>query len=171
MSEKFKIDIDPLLVRFAIALAALGALVSFLSSLIAGAGFVGILLQPVIMALVMAAIGSGIYYLVSHLYPEMVAQVRSIFLPMGGEAEMSDGLDDLAINDDIESFTSEGNEESISETDLAASDGSVLATPGSKSSRASFAKEGEILVEGVPIKNEPKLMAEAIQHLLDQDED
>ncbi|MDH5720100.1 MAG: hypothetical protein OEZ13_05680 [Spirochaetia bacterium] len=42
--------------------------------------------------------------------------------------------------------------------------------PAVKNEQKRAAGEGEIMVEGVPIKNEPKLMAEAIQHLMSKDE-
>ncbi len=171
MTDRFKLSLEPLMIRFSGFCAVLGFFVSFVTAIAVGADAMGILVRPFIMAVAMAVFGTAVYYTLFFTSPKVIEEMNSIFL--GGGAlvgDFEDSLDDMNLGDDdmSEEFTAPEGDESLG---LTADDGSVLSAGGGNANANRPAKEGEILVEGVPIQNEPKLMAEAIKHLLDQDED
>ena len=165
MLDKLNLNIDPMLIKLSVLCAALGMVVSLFSCLLGGAGFPAVLYRPFLYAVLMGLIGAIVFYFIHFTAPEVINEFK------GNDAELDDfeggddGLDDsLAFEDDSDSGD-------YSEVDTSV-DGNVLSSgsnTGGKPQRK--ARPGEIMVEGVPIKNEPKVMAEAIKHLLEQDED
>jgi len=167
----FSLDKDDVLIKSIIFFSVLGAFISFLFSVIGGSGFPAILYQPFLSALVMALITAVGYFIIKKFAPALLnfenleTDIKTDDLSSSGDINKDTSDENLDQSDDYESLTSDENEEWNTKTT-----NSKNIRPAEKSTPRRTAGEGEILVEGVPIKNEPKLMAEAIQHLISKDE-
>ncbi|MDH5717815.1 MAG: hypothetical protein OEZ22_09270 [Spirochaetia bacterium] len=162
--------INQILLKSIISLGASGFIISLLASIIGSADYKAIIWQPLVSALVMAILGSAGYFIFEKFIPQFIKKLSA----EEDIESMSDSLDidntensenfnieNESISDDIE------NIEKLENDDIPIKERAINYASAKKKKQAG---EGEILVEGVPIKNEPKLMAEAIQHLLHQDE-
>ena len=154
-------------------LAVLGFIVSLISSIIGGIDWISIIIRPIISALIMAGIGFSIFY----SFKEKIIEVEhEIF---------DDPIEHTTEGDSTEEQTINNNEQNIDENTIEnqnidtshISDTSSSQNMGTGSSyipktkNKNYQKDGHLVVEGVPIKNEPNLMAEAIKHLLAKDEE
>ena len=165
MLDKLIQSLDLLLIRFSIFCASLGLIVSLVACLLGGAGFPALLYRPFLYAFLMIMIAAASYYFLKMTFPEIIKAIESLndtAVDLDDLSDLESGEDDLALDDFDDDNVSAGNV--VDTSDLH----SITNSPGA---RQATAKAGEILVKGVPIKNEPKLMAKAIKHLLDKDED
>ena len=167
MLDKLIQGLDPFLIRFSIFCASLGLIVSFVACLLGGAGFPALLYRPFLYAFLMIMVAAASYYFLKMTFPGIIKAIESL---NDTAADFDDlyGLesdeDDLALDLDDSSDDQVSTGSLVDTSDLH----SITNSPGARQAKA---KAGEILVKGVPIKNEPKLMAKAIKHLLDKDED
>lgn len=152
---------QPLMWKFIFFLAGFSYALSLFLTLLSGSGVVAILVRPILSAAAMGILGAGIYFALSGLVPEFLEELES-----GPESE--DELE-VDLDDNIEEEVSPDSENLSSEPDMGLDDDGTLPSTRIKPGQQT-AKEGEILVEGVAIKNEPEVMAEAIQHVMSQDE-
>ena len=166
MLDKLIQGLDLLLIRFSIFCASLGLIVSLVACLLGGAGFPAILYRPFLYAFLMIIIAAASYYFLKMTFPEIIKAIESLndtAVDFDDLYDLESGEDDFAL-DDFDDDDQVSADSVVDTSDLH----SITNSPGA---RRATAKAGEILVKGVPIKNEPKLMAKAIKHLLDKDED
>lgn len=166
MLDKLIQGLDLLLIRFSIFCASLGLIVSLVACLLGGAGFPAILYRPFLYAFLMIIIAAASYYFLKMTFPEIIKAIESLndtTVDLDDLYDLESGEDDFAL-DDFDDDDQVSADSVVDTSDLH----SITNSPGA---RRATAKAGEILVKGVPIKNEPKLMAKAIKHLLDKDED
>ncbi|RME92005.1 MAG: hypothetical protein D6767_04065 [Candidatus Hydrogenedentota bacterium] len=145
--------------KFSFFLAGLGYLLSFLVTLIAGAGVFAVIIRPILSALFMGGVGAGIYLLLQKIEPEFLEEFESMPESSGDELEVD-------LDEDSEPLEEGETQENI-DTDFPASEEPL---PSTKIKPNQTPKEDEIVVEGVAIKNDPQVMADAIQHVMSQDE-
>ncbi|MBX7056630.1 MAG: hypothetical protein K1X75_01100 [Leptospirales bacterium] len=138
-----------LLIRFAIAFAVLGLLISAIAGLIGGNRVTPLVVTAVVCSLVAGGAGIGSYIVLEKRVPE----VFELFA--GGAASSASSDDELSLGGDEEG-----------ELDL----GEETPAMASAANEASSGKFGDhIIVDKIKIKNEPKLMAEAIKTMLAKD--
>ena len=166
MLDKLIQGLDPFLIRFSIFCASLGLIVSLIACLLGGAGFPALLYRPFLYAFLMIMVAAASYYFLKMTFPGIIKAIESLNDTAADFDDLYDlesGEDDLALDLD------DSSDDNVSAGSVDVGDlHSITNSPGA---RQATAKAGEILVKGVPIKNEPKLMAKAIKHLLDKDED
>ncbi|MCB1202030.1 MAG: hypothetical protein KDK41_15375 [Leptospiraceae bacterium] len=157
---------SPAAIKLATALAVVGAIVALLASLFAGANWVAWLYRPVLAAVFMGILGFAIHFILKSTAPEIV-EVFSENPPVQEEGSTTDNAE-----------TENTEETNLSESefkDTSYDDSDAMLRSSSQTPRRAnkdvVAGDGEIVVEGVKLKNEPKVMAEAIKHLMDQDDD
>jgi len=169
-------------IKATIAFALVGFIVSLVIVIFKGPGFPEIILRPVFSGIIMAIFWNLCYLLLKKLLPDFTSELETAFgatengemadsrLP-GMYDESGDFNFDLEKNEDDRDQDNgddlEGSSENVSE-DLEVAESS--AKPMVKK-RKTTAGSDEILVEGVPIKKDPELMARTIQHVLDTDKD
>jgi len=152
-------------------MALAGFLISFIFVLFGDLNFFSIIFRPILSALIMGALGFFLYKLIQLFIPEFVAEVDQILEP----APTEDLLEDIPMPEeytdesevDGTSDFEEGSEDDmgdivINEEDIARKKKDLVKKKG---------KEDEIVVQGIPIKKDPGLMAQAVQHVLDTDDD
>lgn len=166
MLDKLIQGLDPFLIRFSIFCASLGLIVSLVACLLGGAGFPALLYRPFLYAFLMIMVATASYYFLKMTFPGIIKAIESL-------NDAAAGFDDLydleSDEDDLALDLDDSSDDNVSAGSVDVGDlHSITNSPGA---RQATAKAGEILVKGVPIKNEPKLMAKAIKHLLDKDED
>lgn len=147
-------------------LAALGFLVSMIASLFAGASWLSLLWRPLLFASFMAFLGAAIFFLLKSKVPEVIEEFDGT-APLTEEDGLgltTSDLADTAIADD------ETGANYYDGSDSGSADEFDPKSPGAGNRKGS-AGPGELLVEGVRIKNQPEVMADAIKHLMDQDKD
>lgn len=163
---------DGAFLRLVGGLAIIGAAVSLIGSLIAGVGVMLLLLRLFLFSFLMALLGAGIYFVFQSLVPTVNNSLRGEDELSSGD-ELGDEGEDFSVGEDVPL----GNGESFSEPpsdygDLDGMDMSAQRTKNQKAARRNReAKEGEIMVEGVNIKNDPAVMADAVRDMLDRDDD
>lgn len=161
-----------LLIKLIIILSSLGALVSFLSGLIAGVGLPELIIRPVIFAIVMAALAFIINMVITTQVPELVEVSADSSIIDSEDDDYSGAAGNSA--SDFDSSTSLNSDEINSSKGEAFDSGGSSVLSGAKGGRhkkKQHAGEGEIMVEGVALKDDPAVMAEAVKHLMDDDED
>jgi len=161
-------------VKLSILLAILGALIAFIFTLISGSGIMLLIVRPLVSALVMFILGTAIYIVFAKQVPEIIAELNPLqaedsILPMDGEgvASSSDATEAMAAHDMGSTSNSDFDAVKVADPTSGSYSG-MHQNPGKKNITAG---PGEIVVEGVRIKNQPDVMAETIRHLMDQDED
>lgn len=168
MLDKLIQGLDPFLIRFSIFCASLGLIVSLVACLLGGAGFPALLYRPFLYAFLMIMVATASYYFLKMTFPGIIKAIESLN-DTATAADFDDLYDLESGEDDLALDLDDSSDDNISAGSVGAGDlHSITNSPGA---RQATAKAGEILVKGVPIKNEPKLMAKAIKHLLDKDED
>ncbi|MES0488386.1 MAG: hypothetical protein ABUK01_00235 [Leptospirales bacterium] len=160
--------------KISAAMALAGFVISFIFVLTGELSFFSILLRPLLSAVVMGALGFLLYKLIQMFIPEFVAEVDNILEPELSE----DHLEDIPMP---EEFTDEsevdGSEKTDSEDageyedmgDVVINEEEIARKKGELGKRKG--KEDEIVVQGIPMKKDPDLMAKAVQHVLDSDDD
>ncbi len=159
----------PLLFRLSGLLAGLGAVISLLASLVAGADIGTIIYRLFLFALLMAALGVGIFFVIQFFAPEIIEVLQTISAQapsdLPDEENTVEPLDDMNANSEF--FEEDPNVSSpyATESDM----NSQLRTDLARMKKNVKPGEGEIVVEGVRLPNKPELMAEAIKDTLDRD--
>lgn len=167
--------LDPAMLRISASLAALGAVIALLAALIGGGSPVEILYRPFLYGFIMSLLGVAVYFILSLFVPEVLKEMRAEEPVENGseEPEYSGNEEqepetEMPADGTLPDMTAEDAQSALGDDELKTKS-SAAAKSARNAKRAP--KEGEIDVEGVAIKNEPEVMAEAIKHLMDQDED
>ena len=171
-----------------IIFAILGYIVSLISSIIGSVGTTSIIIRPILSAIVMGGIGAGIIYFFQediHKIQSELVETDSTTTENTSEFVETDSTKNENITNTEVKNTDQSNNE-VNDTDR--SNKNEVKKPTETNQKTGFipdpiptrqnitasqhtkAPEGHIMVEGVPIKNEPRLMAEAIKHLLAKDD-
>ncbi|GEM_PF-660073 len=159
----------------------LGVLISFLFSLIGGAGFPEILYRPLLFGILLGILSAGLFFVIKKFVPEVIQEFQNSSIggdipasDMDGSAEKS--YSPLEENGEASSgFTAEDilprgkNEENLSLD--TSSDYSAVEKENTSARKRKKDKitDDEIIVHGVSLKNQPQLMADAIRDLMDKD--
>jgi len=181
--------------RVSIVFAVLGYFISFLTLVFSKAGILMILFRPLISALIMGLIAFVFIKVIEIFIPELSADMESL---NSGENDSDENFDldsdnkidqnfnnDNPITDEVSSLdeNTEGkSEETVddggeSELQYGMNDDSlkdvVIDEDKVKSKKSNLAAKSEntIMVQGVPLEKDPALMAQAVQHVLDQDDE
>ena len=146
-----------------------GLLVSVAAVFLGGVDFPDFIIKPIVSAIIMAILGAGIYFLLEW-------QVPILFEMENEDLDKGEGLTE---SEDITEEIQNTEDNSLYKTDQDLKDpgweyqsdiNEKLSLKEAKPPQNTSAREGEIVVEGVTFKNKPKIMAETIKTLLDQDE-
>ncbi|MDH4200962.1 MAG: hypothetical protein OEV66_11375 [Spirochaetia bacterium] len=168
-------------VKTGMVLGASGFAISFVIVLFSGGDyFPALVLRPLASAIVMASFGVGAYFLVQNFSPELLKDVfgnsqRSEDRDYTNEEspdlkdEFDFDLDKQDISPDVRSSVAVDETLKIKPNPKSEQETSQKASPQTKS-QARVGSD-EMLVEGIPLKKDPELMAKAIQHVLDTDKD
>ena len=165
--------LNPIANKIVPFIAGIGFLISLIVSIVSQAGIFSIIIRPIVSATVMAFLVYITFFIISFVSPDFTKELEE----MNSETSKSDeSLEDVDsteasnMNDqeNIEKSDALKNEENSHSTDF--DDGILGPTDRTVKGKNISKKEGELLVEGVAIKNEPKLMAETIKDLLAKDE-
>lgn len=135
-----------LLAKFAIAFAVLGLLVSIIAGFVGGNRVTPLVITAIVCAVIAGAAGIGSYKVLERRVPE----VFDLFQQSEFVSDSSD--DELSLADEGEDALGLEDEE-----------------PAMAAAPASGKFGDHIIVEKIKIKNEPKLMAEAIKTMLAKD--
>lgn len=151
-----------LLIKFAIVFAAIGLAISLGFGFWSGNSLTHVLVTALICTILSAAIGAGVYQTLKARVPE----VLEIFEFSGGADVAGDdgGVSEFA-SDELAVGAEEGD---LDSTVAAGLDGDTDLESEGAGKAQNFGDH--ILVENVKIKNEPKLMAQAIKTLLGKDD-
>lgn len=141
------------MLRFVVGFAVAGLVISVAAGILGGNRIVPLIVTAVVSALVSGALGGGVCKVLEQRVPEFFDLFRQAETEGAGEYDP----DDFELGD-------EGVDESDLDEDQAAA--------------AAAAEQGDtrqfgdhIIVDKIKIKNEPKLMAEAIKTMLAKDKD
>lgn len=173
---------NPLFIKWTGISAAFGALLSFIISLIAGAGFPALLYRPFLYGFIMGVVAAVSYFIIKLFIPEIISEFldenyEDAELDISKESEnLSNHDSELDLtkdkNKDSDNIKSKTNESSLIDENL---DLGTQSSSNAPSARVKPKKEDkvtdeEVIVQGVTLKNEPQLMAEAIRDLMERDE-
>ncbi|MCB1308387.1 MAG: hypothetical protein KDK30_09420 [Leptospiraceae bacterium] len=142
-----------LMLKFVGGFAIVGLLLSVVFGILGGNRIVPLVVTAVVCSLLSGGLGAGTYKILEQRVPEFLDLLRG----EGGMDSADSGSLDLSLDDDGE----EGEYEADVEEGAAAA-----ADQGAESK--SFGDH--IIVDKIKIKNEPKLMAEAIRTMLSKDD-
>ena len=154
----------------------LGLLISSIAGLAAGVHSPAVIVRPIISAMCMAALGAGIYFLLQWQAPELLSWNND----NQGFNDDQEFNDDQIFQDDAVTHTNSSDTESSTNKNLSGEahgagknyDDDGLLSRGSMGKVKHSSVSGDtIVVDGVPIPNKPELIGQAIQHVLDMDDD
>ena len=171
--------LDPIFIKILIVFFILGAFVSIFACLISGVDILTLILRPILYGLIMAFLGGGLYFLLKSMSPEIIEVLQKDNVSGDSNGTNLEGDGNLAagteITDELSTPFDSGEdvESKIARKNANSSDEMFKSKRSSSITniKRTHAKEGEILVEGVPIKNEPELMARTIKDLITRDTD
>lgn len=141
------------MIKFVGVFAVIGLILSVSFGIIGGNRIFSLILTAVLCSILSGALGAGTYKVLEQRVPEFL----EIFMPHGGL-----GGDDLEL----------GDESGYDEGDLDAEGYASSEADESVAAAAADTKQfgDHIIVDKIKIKNEPKLIAEAIKTMLAKDE-
>ena len=148
----------------------LGLLISSIAGLAAGVHAPTVIVRPIISAMCMAGLGAGIYFLFQWQAPDLLSWSN-------GDQGFND---DQSFQDNTVSHTSSSDTESSTKKNLSGEahdtgenydDDGLLSRGSMGKTKYSSVGEDTVVVDGVPIPNKPELIGQAIQHVLDMDDD
>ncbi len=141
-----------LFIKFIAGFAALGLLISVVAGFLGGNRWTAVLVTALICTILSAGLGAATYKVLEMRVPEFLA----LFQGAGGEEELAPDFDEDALAAE-EGFAAVAADDAPAPADDAGPD------------TKSFGDH--ILVNKVKIKNEPRLMAQAIRTMLAKDEE
>ena len=176
---------QPVFIMLVSVLGALGLLVSTVAGLIAGVRPPDVILRPLISSIIMASLGVGVYFILQQQTPDLLSTVNeeensySGTISQKNEMSYMDPKDEGEGEGDIKqdslettnSMSDMAGGSSLGESQKHDDDGTLLSRSSRSVAKQSSVSGDTLVVEGVPLENKPKLMAQAIQHLLDQEDD
>jgi hypothetical protein len=141
-----------LMIKFVGVFALIGLILSVSFGIIGGNRIFSLVLTAVLCSMLSGALGAGTYKVLEQRVPEFL----EIFMPQGGMGEDLELGDEAGYDDD--DLDAEGYTTSDQEDGVAAAAGDTK----------QFGDH--IIVDKIKIKNEPKLIAEAIKTMLAKDD-
>ncbi|MBE7412947.1 MAG: hypothetical protein L6Q54_04045 [Leptospiraceae bacterium] len=152
--------------QFIVFFFALGLLISTISGFIVGNRVTHIAFVSLISSFVFATLGFGIHFILQMKVPEFL-EILSQFELMGGE---SDEDETTKISNPINFRSTSASTESGTPTETHSDNlGVEISRPQTKTKDGKYGDH--IIVENITLKNEPKLMAEAVRTMLAKDDD
>ncbi|MCB1141038.1 MAG: hypothetical protein KDK54_02290 [Leptospiraceae bacterium] len=151
--------------------AIVGFLISLMGGIVVGNQFINILTSTLISTLVFAGLGMGLYMFLEQKVPEFIDFLNEVEMTLNGDLEFDNSSEDVKKMDtgDASAYAEE-NSAGIDTNAVAAEENqgdTVEVKPAAKDN----SKFGDhIMVDNIAIKNEPKLMAEAIRTIMAQDD-
>lgn len=176
-------------VKMAIILGVLGFFVSLILVLVAGGGLFALLTRPLASAIIMSLFWTMAYFIVKKFVPDFANAMRESFFPNSSDGQEAGNNEENNPDDDFnfqvndqdspatggekKTEAKEGTEKVSEDIQLSAPEGGESSKKADKKVKKKRQAAGgdEILVQGVPIKKDPELMAQAIQHVLDTDKE
>jgi len=156
----------PKSVKFVLVFGIGGFILSFLTGLISNISFGTVLLRALVFLLVFAGVGFGFYQLIQWKFEELAAVIQGEESISSAESNDSGG-GDAPINGAEDSML--GGDKSTYGSSSASDSASSFTPTGKRAKDGHFGDH--IIVEGVKLENEPKLMAEAIRTIMSKDKD
>jgi len=163
--------------------ALFGFTISLIIVLIKGSGFPELILRPLASGFIMAIFWAVCYFLLEKLAPDFLGEIKTTFsiaedLPSQAKGSTSPD-DDPNFNFELDPTEPNSGDETQHPDELKSEKVSEdikinMSEPERKINAAkpkTKAGGDEIMVQGIPIKKDPELMARAIQHVLDKDTD
>ncbi|MCB1192796.1 MAG: hypothetical protein KDK90_20280 [Leptospiraceae bacterium] len=155
-----------MLLKFILTFFIIGFVVSLLSGIIAQNGVVYILMLSGISGLVFGFLGFGVFMVLEKMVPE-------VFQVLGESS--NEELDNLENSSMYQRSNKEGSEEkesgeSSSGGEYSTSNDKLYNDQSGKGSKPKVTPDS-IVINDIVIKNEPKLMAEAIRTMMSTDDD
>lgn len=171
---------NPLFLKWTGVSSGFGAVLSFLVALISGAGFPAILYRPFLYGIIMGVVAAGSFFVIKLLIPELFDQLneeRPDDTTEKPETETDDS-DQSSKDDTLEDSLGEEKsnekektgESSLIDEKLELGNYGAQQSVPEKKKKEDKVTEDEVIVQGVSLKNEPKLMADAIRDLIERDE-
>jgi len=148
--------------KFLVAFFLIGLIISMICGIIAGNKITYIILVSLISAATFGAFGFGIFTMLERKVPEVVEFLEGV------ELDFQSGSDDFEGGGASYEGSSQFATESVSSS-YAFGGSTSESTPKNKRQQQGNI-EGYISVDNITIKNEPKLMAEAVRTMLAKDE-
>lgn len=142
-----------------------------MGGIVVGNQFINILTSTLISTLVFAGLGMGLYMFLEQKVPEFIDFLNEVEMTLNGDLEFDNSSEDVKKMDtgDASAYAEE-NSAGIDTNAVAAEENqgdTVEVKPAAKDN----SKFGDhIMVDNIAIKNEPKLMAEAIRTIMAQDD-
>jgi len=153
-------------IGFVLAFAVIGALVSTLSGFLVGNRFTYILFVSGISTIAFGGLGFGIYTVLETKVPEFLEFITGFSLGGFGTRDREGDFDDTSMDSGAA-----GDVGMASQEEMASSLSPHEQAMEASMARARSGKFGDhIIVDKIAIKNEPKLMAEAIRTMLAKDD-
>lgn len=153
------------MIRFAAAFAITGLIISLSFGFIAGNRLTHVLITAVISMLLSGALGAGVYRVLDLRVPELVTLLDDLISGAATEDEYRDDSVGAGMGEDSPAMSGGDFEDGMSGYSDA---GSGYGSGGGDSDVQVYGDH--IMVNKVPIKNEPKLIAQAIRTMLSRDE-
>lgn len=174
MKDRF---FDPVLLKFSLGLLGFAFFLSLFVGFFSGASLYTVFLRAVISAVLMGLMGASVYFVITAFIPEMNELWQTLFQNSYSNSNTSidtDVAEDLSATKDsslgdAKHFVKNSFDESLQQDLSYKPELSDEAIKQNKKNRK--VADDEILVEGVAIKNDKGVMAEAVRQVLDQDSD
>ncbi len=158
-----------------------GLLLSILISVLSGANITTILIRSLVSGCITGVMGAGAVLALQFLMPEFFQQISkksSAQKSAKSDEEDDEDLDDedISVEDLDTPVDSEMDEYSLpepvqAEENIEIDENQIREKKKAKTGQKRSAKDGEFMVGEIPLKDDPALMAEAVRHVLDDDED
>lgn len=157
--------------KFILVFGSFGFFLSLLTGIVAGVSFGSVVLRAFIFLLVFSALGFGLHFLFEFRMPE----VLEVLTGQSGDDELEAAADaeDLDVGEGgaVTASEGEGGESYTGGGAVGLGDSSPAGARNLEGEKKSGVFGDHILVEGVKIQNEPKLMAEAVRTMLAKDDE
>jgi len=149
--------------KFVLVFGIIGFFLSFITGLISGIQFGTIVIRAIIFMLVFASVGFGFFQLFNWKFQEILEESSQDSKEFSNGESLDAVPADTAINDDDEEIAHEEKPPEIPTEHQA-----YNLDSGAKKTSGHFGDH--IMVQGIKIENEPKLMASAIRTLMAKDD-
>ncbi|MCB1176682.1 MAG: hypothetical protein KDK36_03790 [Leptospiraceae bacterium] len=146
--------------KFATGMTILGFVLSIICGFVVGNRIIHILTVSIVSAAAMGLVGVGVYTILEKKVPEFIE-----FLNNFGAGGISGDFDDDVEGVELSDENSEGRTTELSQEGM---EGTEAPIPASHQNDAKFGDH--IMIDNIAIKNEPKLMAEAIRTFMAMDD-
>lgn len=161
--------LDPILLKFSLGLLSFTFFLSLFAGIFSGASVTTILIRAVVSALLMGLMGASIYFILNALVPEIQELWQSLSKNSSQEND-NFGDNQFDSHNNKAGKNAKDVDDDFSDVDkktFYSEEPSEATIKHNKKNKA--VADDEILVEGVAIKNDTGVMAQAVSQVLDQD--